>query len=117
MTPQEFETALKSMNVQKFDDEYRIKGFLLSYVKSHLSDYVLLKGKIPYSLAKFVYDTQKPNHLTPDIDYLLPRQDEQHPIIKKYITKIRINNIDELCFVIDTIREHPFINEWAIGNY
>lgn len=117
MTQQEFEAVLKIMNVKKFDDEYRIKGFLLTYIKSPFSDYILLKGKIPYSLAQIIYNSQNPNHLKPELEFQIPHKDEQHPIIKQYITRIKITSSAELCFVIDTIREQPFINEWAIGNY
>jgi hypothetical protein len=113
MTQQEFEVALKFLNVKKYDDEYRLKGFLISFFKSPISSYVLIKGKIPYSMAEILYSKLSKNN----IEFLRPYEDDQHPTTKKYIKKVEIHSIDELRFAVDTIREQPFINEWAIGNY
>lgn len=118
MTNSEFITTLKLLDVKEKGGEFRIKGFLLDYTKSPLYDYVMLKGRIPYSLAKTIYDQAEKYQL--DINYFkyfYICEDKTHPIEKKYIDRIKIDSVEALKFVIETVREHPFINEWAIGNY
>lgn len=114
----EFITALNMLNVKERGGEFRIKGFLLDYIASPITDYVMLKGRIPYSLAKTIYEQAEKYQL--DISYFkycYICEDKTHPIEKKYIDRIKIDSIEALKFVVETVREHPFINEWAIGNY
>ncbi len=116
MTRGEILTVLKLLDVRERGYEFRIKGFLLDYVKSPTSDYVMLRGKIPYSLAKAIYEEANKYRL--DTYYFnCAYEDNTNPINKKYITQIKIDSVEALKFVIETVREHPFINEWAIGNY
>lgn len=116
MTHSEFLTTLKLLDVKEKGGEYRIKGFLLGYVNSPIIGYVSLLGKIPYSLASAIYEQAKEYRL--DTYYFnCTYEDTTNPIEKKYINRIKIDSVEALRFVIETIREHPFINEWAIGNY
>ena len=116
MTREEFLTTLKLLNVEERGGEFRIKGFLLGYINSSITGYVILNGKIPYSLAKAIYEEAEKYKL--DKSYLLfTYEDNTNPIEKTYINRIQIDSPEALKFVIETVREHPFINEWAIGNY
>lgn len=116
MTRGEFLTVLKLLDVRELGGEFRIKGFLLELIYSPISDYVMLKGKIPYSLAEVIY--QEANKYKLDTYYFnRAYEDTTAPINKKYIDQIKIESAEALKFVIETVREHPFINEWAIGNY
>ena len=117
MTRDEFLTTLRLLKVKSHDNEFRIKGFLLDYIKSPISDYVFLKGKIPYFLAKVIYEDGAKYNLHPDFNFEHPYEDKEHPTNKMYVTQIKITSIEELVLVINTIRDYPFINEWAIGNY
>ena len=116
MTHGEFLTTLNLLNVKEKGGEYRIKGFLLGYINSPITGYVILNGKIPYSLAKAIYEEAEKYKL--DKIYLrFTFEDNTNPIEKTYINRIQIDSPEALKFVIETIRENPFINEWAIGNY
>jgi len=116
MIYKEFTCALKMLNVNSYDDEYRIKGFLLTFVKAPNSSYISLKGKIPYPLAQAI--NEKGNlKIDMGIRFLHPYEDETVVIFKKYITNIKINSVEALQIVIEIIRAHPYINKWAIGNY
>ena len=116
MIREEFLTTLKLLDVKEKGGEFRIKGFLLDYIRSPIFDYVLVKGKIPYFLAKVIYDEAEKYSL--DTYYFkCVYEDKNHPIGKTYITQIKITSPEALQFVIQTIRDYPFINEWAIGNY
>ena len=116
MTHTEFLTTLKLLDIKEKGGEFRIKGFLLEYVKSPISDYVLLKGKIPFSLSKAIYEKATTYRLD-NYYFGCTYEDPTNPIEKKYIDRIKIDSVEGLKFVIETVREHPFINEWAIGNY
>lgn len=113
MTRGEFLTALKLLDVKELGGEFRIKGFLLDYIRSPISDYVMLKGKIPYSLAKAIYE--EANKCKLDTYYLNYAYEDNTN--QKYFTRIKIESVEALKFVIETVRKHSFINEWAIGNY
>ena len=113
MTRGEFLTVLKLLDVRELGGEFRIKGFLLECVHSPISDYVMLKGKIPYSLAKVIYE--EVNKYKLDTYYFNCAHEDNTN--QKYITQIKIQSVEALRFVIETVREHSFINEWAIGNY
>ena len=116
MTQEVYLTVLKLLDVKERAGEFRIKGFLLEYVRSSISNYVMLKGKIPYSLAEAIY--KEANKYKLDTYYFnCAYEDNTNPISKKYISQIKIDSVEALKFVIETVREHPFINEWAIGNY
>lgn len=116
MTRGEFLTTLKLLDVKEKGGEYRIKGFLLDYINSPITGYVMLKGKIPFSLAKAICEQAEKYKL--DKYYFNGTYDDPtNPIEKKYIDRIKIDSVEALKFVIETVREHPFINEWAIGNY
>ena len=113
MTREEFLTVLKILDVKEHGGEFRIKGFLLEYVRSPISDYVMLQGKIPYSLAEVIYQEANKYKLNPYC-FNIAYKDNTN---QKYIDRIKIDSDEALKFIIETIREHPFINEWAIGNY
>lgn len=117
MIREEFLTTLKLLDVKEKGGEFRIKGFLLEYVRSPIFDYVLLKGKIPYSLAKAIYEQHKKYKIDMEHFIFSPYEDKDDPIEKFYIDRITIKSVEALQFVIETIREYPIINEWAIGNY
>ena len=118
MTREEFLTTLKLINIKEKGGEFRIKGFLLDYIRSPISDYVLLKGRIPYSLAKTIYAQYKTYHFSiTDPEFQCPKYDENARVEKYYVSRIQINSPEALKFVIEAVRNHPFINEWAIGNY
>lgn len=116
MTHDSFLTTLKLLDVKERGREFRIKGFLLEYVHSPIIDYAWLRGKIPYSLAKAIYEQAEKYKLDTYYSKCI-HEDNNNPIDKKYITQIKIDSEEALKFVIETVREHPFINEWAIGNY
>ena len=59
MTRDSFLTTLKLLDVQEKGREFRIKGFRLNYIHSPIYDYVMLEGKIPYSLAKAIYEQDR----------------------------------------------------------
>lgn len=113
MTRGEFLTVLKLLDVKEHGGEFRIKGFLLELIHSPVSDYVMLKGKIPYSLAEVIYQEANKYKLNPYC-FNIAYTDNTN---QKYIDQIKIDSVEALKFVIETVREHPFINEWAIGNY
>lgn len=116
MTYDVFLWTLKFLNVHQHNREFRIKGFLIEHIHSPIRDYILVKGKIPYSLAKAIYKESEKYRL--DTYYFkCAYEDNKNPIEKNYITQIKIESPEALKFVVETIREHPFINEWAIGNY
>jgi hypothetical protein len=116
MNKTQVRTTYQLLNVKERGGEYRIKGFLLDYIPSPITDYVMLKGRIPFSLAEAIYEQHVKYRL--DIYYFnCSYEDPNHPIEKKYIDRIKIDSVEALKFVIETIREHPYINEWAIGNY
>ena len=118
MTREEFLATLKLLDVKKYGGEFRIKGFLLDFTPSKIADYVMLKGRIPYSLAKTIYDQAEKYQLdTTYFKYFYICKDKTHPIEERYIDRIKIDSVDALKFIIETIFEHPYINEWAIGNY
>lgn len=115
MTRDEFLTMLNQIDVKEKGGQFRIKGFFLEYVPSPINSYVLLKGRIPYSLAQAIYEQAKKYRL--DTSYFMFVYEDDNPIEKKYIDRIKVDSVEALKFVIETVREHPFINEWAIGNY
>jgi len=116
MTREEFLITLTLLEVKEKGGEFRIKGFLIDYIKSPLNDYILIKGKIPYFLAKIIYEECGKYALDPGHEFLHPHEEEGHPT-SCYITQIKITTPLALKYVIETIRDYPFINEWAIGNY
>lgn len=113
MTRGEFLTVLKLLDVKERGGEFRIKGFLLELIHSPIADYVMLRGKIPYSLAEVIY--QEANKYRLDTYYFNGAYEDNNN--QKYLNGIKIDSVEALKFVIETVREHPFINEWAIGNY
>lgn len=113
MTRGEFLTVLKLLDVKERGGEIRIKGFLLDYVHSPIVDYVMLRGKIPYSLAEVIY--QEANKYRLDTYYFNCAYEDNTN--QKYLDRIKIDSVEALKFVIETVREQSFINEWAIGNY
>ena len=114
MTRGEFLTVLKLLDIKERGGEFRLKGFVLEYVHSPISDYVMLKGQIPYSLAEVIY--QEANKYRLDTFYFNYACKEDNTN-QKYLERIKIDSVEALEFVIETVRKHPFINEWAIGNY
>ena len=81
MIYKEFTCALKMLNVNRYDYEYRIKGFLLTFIKAPSSGYVSLKGKIPYSLAQAINEKGNPQ-IDMGIRFLHPYEDENAVISK-----------------------------------
>jgi len=112
-----FLTTLKLLDVKEKGGEFRIKGFLLEFILTPTYEFVALTGKIPYSLAKAIYEQHERYSIDMDREFNRPIEDKNSPFEKLYIDQIKFNSPEALKFVVETVREHPFINEWAIGNY
>lgn len=139
-TEDQVEHALIAMNIKKHGDEYRLRGFEIKLKTRYHINCIILSGKIPLKLAQSFYYTYKPQK-TPLIqiarDHVAAEILSSNRIIdgltakamtnaKKlvadlsidelYLTEIEIDSIDELRFIIETIRENSYVNEWAYGN-
>ena len=101
MEKSEFRIALKQKKVESFGGEYRIKGFKLIFSDS----YAKVRGKIPLPLVAKIYKK--------DMSELITENDDGQNCFMK---ECRVSEFDDLLHMIDSIREMPYTNEWAIGN-
>jgi len=136
---QEAKYILNLANVKEHCDEYRLKGFAFTFDKEYDVECVYLRGKIPYALAKEFYDEFKPKfslikkareHITSELfssEAISKGMSERSmksakqiadtlPTEKLYFTSIELKSVEELRFIIETIRKNSYVNEWAYGN-
>ena len=141
-----FMTTLEEMEVFWYGKEYRLKGFLFGYTSFRSeTSFVTVTGRIPLPLAQKLLDADLEYQICLDLDqkhlsnllekaktetkaeirrsshFKLSNADAEKLVSEKseddlFVTSITINSVEGLRFVVNTIRQMPYTNEWAFGN-
>ena len=134
------------MEVFRYGKEYRLKGFLFGYTSFRSeTSFVTVTGRIPLPLASRLLTADVEYQVFLDLDqkhsinlldkakadtnaelrrsshFKLSTADASKLVSEMseddlFIASITINSVEGLRFVVNTIREMPYANEWAFGN-